>query len=102
MDSKAPKPLPRTFMRELGVPIAMQAIFLCLGSTILDGGRIFTVLVATAGAYWVGVALIAIRLRGRPPEGRDRELVRWGFMLALGLAILITPMCLWVKSVLRW
>ena len=67
-------------------PVAQQVMVLGISTFCLDGGVTFQLFASAALAYWVGVAIIMIRRRGKLTRV-DKGVINYGFLLGCVIAL---------------
>ena len=82
---------PGSWRRAILAAVIQQILALFLLGLTTDAGGLDLVWFYTVCAFWVGVAVVAIR-RGKSPTGLDMALVRIGFLPLLLMAMFVAAL----------
>lgn len=81
--SESPQGVRGSYADSLKLSILIQLPLFVFAAMLLDGGGTLRGVEIAAAGYWVGAVLIMVR-RPKSPTQVDVDLVKYGFVLAIG------------------
>lgn len=85
---RRPIPISDQYRRPIFDAVVLQVVFGGLSLLILDGGDSARICGVALLAFWSGVFVLICR-HPRHPSKLDLELIRWGYVLVLVLALVV-------------
>ena len=83
-------PVASAYREAIWISIILQVLTTLFLLTILDGGTLARAGGCAMAAFWIGAAIVIYR-RPRNPGKLDLLYVRWGYLIALGIGISLSP-----------
>jgi hypothetical protein len=91
-----PEPL-KKLDRNIVFACIQQGLFLAAGLLVHDGGMTGRLVLGSMLAYWMGIAYILSRHRGRAAAAAsDQFFIRWGFLLLWPILLLFVGLVIFV------